>query len=187
MKKIILIRHGITCGNLEKRYIGCRTDQPLCDDGKAALMQKKYPDCDLLFCSPMRRCLQTAEIIYPGKEPIIIPDLRECDFGDFEGKNHSELDGGEYYQRWIDSGGLLPFPNGETTEGFKKRCTESFLECVNLYEFNCAAFVVHGGTIMAIMEELALPRKTYYEYYVENGGGYLIDFECGKFEFFSEF
>ena len=36
MKKILLIRHGKTQGNLERRYIG-RTDEPLCEAGRAAL------------------------------------------------------------------------------------------------------------------------------------------------------
>ena len=35
----ILIRHGMTKGNLEKRYVGCRTDETLCPEGIAPLRQ----------------------------------------------------------------------------------------------------------------------------------------------------
>ena len=36
----------------------------------------------------MRRCLETAEILYPGIRSEIVPDFRECDFGTFEYKNY---------------------------------------------------------------------------------------------------
>ncbi len=46
----------------------------------------EYPEADLVFVSPMRRCLETAEVLYPGQEPVVIEEFRECDFGLFEGK-----------------------------------------------------------------------------------------------------
>ena len=75
---IYFIRHGMTAGNLEKRYIGS-TDLPLCQEGKALLSERLYPEADTLYCSPMQRCLETAAMIYPDKKPIVIPDFRECD------------------------------------------------------------------------------------------------------------
>ena len=175
-RTVILIRHGMPQGNIERRYIG-RTDQPLSGEGIALLREKRVPPCDLLFCSPMKRCMQTAEILYPGRNPILVPDLRECDFGDFEGKNHVELDGNEYYQRWIDSGGELPFPNGETAGDFKRRCVDAFADCMNAYQFTAAAFGVHGGTIMAVMERFARPERPYYDYNVANGCGFIARFK----------
>ena len=43
------------------------------------------------------------------------------DFGAFEGHNYQELSGDPAYQRWIDSGGTLPFPEGESREEFIRR------------------------------------------------------------------
>lgn len=40
--KLIFIRHGKTAGNLERRYIG-RTDEPLCDEGIAEILEKNIP------------------------------------------------------------------------------------------------------------------------------------------------
>lgn len=40
-----------------------------------------------------------------------------------------------------------------------------------------AALVVHGGTIMNIMEAYALPKKEFYEWHVGNGCGYLVELE----------
>ena len=94
----ILIRHGLTEGNLQKRYVGCRTDEPLCPEGIRQLKQHPYPAVQRVYTSPMRRCLETAAVLYPGLSPQIIPDFRECDFGAFEYRNYAELNGLEDYQ-----------------------------------------------------------------------------------------
>ena len=99
--RLFLIRHGMTEGNREKRYIG-KTDEGLCDEGRRILERRKaageYPEADLVFVSPMRRCLETAEVLYPGQEPVVVEEFRECDFGLFEGKNYRELTGNVHYQ-----------------------------------------------------------------------------------------
>ena len=95
---------------------------------------------------------------FPGKKLNIIDELAECDFGEFENKNYQELDGNEHYQSWIDSGGLLPFPGGESREEFKRRNVTGFQKAVNgclRNGISLAALVVHGGTIMNVMEEYA--------------------------------
>ncbi len=174
--RIVFIRHGKTAGNIEKRYIG-RTDEPLCAEGISELKARKYPDCERVITSPMKRCIETAKLIYPNREMIICDDLRECDFGDFEGKNYLELSNNSDYQRWIDSGGTLPFPNGESPEGFKARCVRGFLEMIGQCDGKTAAFVVHGGTIMAIFERFGFPKRGYYDYQAENGSGYIAEFD----------
>lgn len=163
---VYFIRHGATAGNLEKRYIG-RTDEPLCDAGIAALRSVCAPAVSMIFTSPMRRCIKTAQIIYAGHAVTICDDLRETDFGDFEEKNYLELNGSADYQAWINSGGQADIPHGESLAHFKKRSISAFLKCVA----NCtgdAAFVVHGGTVMAVCE--ALHGGNYYDYHLPNGG-----------------
>ena len=68
--KLHLIRHGLTEGNLKGLYIGSGTDSPLCETGIERLEYLKdafaYPYPKKLYVSPMTRCRQTAEIIYPG-------------------------------------------------------------------------------------------------------------------------
>lgn len=165
---VYFIRHGATAGNLEHRYIG-RTDESLCEDGRDSIKKLISPPCFNLFVSPMRRCTETASILYPDKQPTICNDFRECDFGDFEGKNYLELTGNPDYQTWIDSNGTLPFPNGESPEYFKKRCVQQFLDVIK-NAHDPSVFVVHGGTIMAICE--AFHGGTYYSYQLPNGGIY---------------
>lgn len=176
MIELFLIRHGLTEGNKKKRYIG-RTDEPLCPEGMKQLREVSYPVLNNIFISPMRRCVQTARILYPQARLHIIDDFRECDFGEFENKNYLELKENEKYQRWIDSGGTLPFPDGESPEEFKRRTLLGFqrvISCCMRSQHDKAALVVHGGTIMNILEAYGIPEKPFYDWHVENGGGYRV-------------
>ena len=183
MAEIILVRHGKTAGNLEGRYIGSRTDEPLCEEGIHALEEKvcegTYPPVDLVYASPMIRCRQTAKILWPkftdSSQIQYVQNLQECDFGAFENKNYQELSGNAEYQAWIDSNGTLPFPQGESREQFQRRCVEGF--CKLLKEvwtrersLSSFALVVHGGTIMALLEAFA--EGSYYDYQCANAKGY---------------
>lgn len=172
--KWLLIRHGQTQGNLEHRYIGCRTDEPLCPEGIAALQGKSYPPAAKVYVSPLMRCLETASLLYPGVPTEIVEDFRECDFGDWENKNYAELNGSADYQAWIDSEGEIPFPGGESRAEFAARCVRAFDELLtrNLQE-DCA-IIAHGGTIMAIMERYAKPKGNYYDFQARNGNGYIL-------------
>ena len=174
----MLIRHGETCGNKLKRYIGKRTDEPLTKEAEEMLKGLGYMCPEAVYASPMLRCTQTGGILFPGKTLNIIDELAECDFGEFENKNYMELDGNQNYQAWIDSGGLLPFPGGESREEFKKRNLKGFQKVVQSCirkEIQSAALVVHGGTIMNIMEEYADENRSFYDWNVKNGRGY----DCG--------
>lgn len=178
--KIIFIRHAKTAGNLKKRYIG-RTDEPLCSEGIEELSGRRYPDCDILVSSSMKRCLETAKIIYPGKKAAVFKGFNECDFGDFEGKNYAELSEDPDYTSWIESGGNAPFPNGENPADFKKRCIAEFEKMIGIYSFSeTISLVVHGGTIMSVLEKYAVPKAGYFDFQVENGGGYITEFDGKK-------
>ena len=195
MAEIILVRHGKTAGNLKGRYIGSRTDEPLCEEGIHALEEKvregTYPPVDLVYASPMIRCRQTAKILWPkfadSSQIQYVPNLQECDFGAFENKNYQELSGNAEYQAWIDSNGTLPFPNGESMDAFKSRCLEAFARIVEEVSgaeqewiasgktgIFRAGIVVHGGTIMAILEQYGYPKAAYFDYQVKNGCGYRL-------------
>ena len=90
MIKIAMIRHGKTYGNTLGRYIGV-TDEPLCEEGKKELEQRTMDTVELLFVSPLKRCLETADVLYPYAKQVKIPEFAECNFGEFENKNYQEL------------------------------------------------------------------------------------------------
>ena len=197
------IRHGATAGNLEKRYIGKKTDESLCEIGAAKILENaakgKYPGADFVFSSPMKRCLETCNLIYdseknPKEKPIIIEDFCETDFGDFEGKNFSELKDNPEYKKWIESGGEMPFPNGEGRAEAAARALKGFSKMLeilgsdierrknqkNAEESFRVAAVVHGGTVMAVLSKLT--GKNYYDFQLENGGAvsFRLKFSGGK-------
>lgn len=180
MLKIIFIRHGKTYGNTLGRYIGGRTDEPLCEEGIRLLKEKNYPEAEHVYVSPMKRCRETAEYIYPETQQEVNELLKECDFGTFENKNYKELAGNPDYQAWIDSNGTLPFPEGESSETFQERCCRGFVQCVEdafSNGYQQAAIVAHGGTIMSVLSRFASPRGMYFEWQIKNGEYYELMLE----------
>ena len=175
---ISLIRHGMTPGNEEHRYIGT-TDEPLSKKGREQLLALRekgvYPAAACVAASPLERCRQTAELLYPGQAPCVFDQFREMDFGAFEGHNYEELKADARYQAWIDSNGTLPFPQGESREQFQRRCMEGFCELLKemwtreMFPLSLA-LVVHGGTIMALLDAFA--EGSYYDYQCANAKGY---------------
>lgn len=176
--KLVLIRHSITAGNLAGQYIGS-TDQPLCQEGLnlAKSYMPSMPPVDRVYCSPMLRCRQTATLLYPSHVLHEVSDLREADFGIFEGKAYAQLGADPNYQKWIETAGTQPPPGGESTEHFSSRCVASFRNILNeLSRDNIAhaACVIHGGSIMSIMTALASPKRDYYDWQVGNCCGFIV-------------
>lgn len=200
---LYLLRHGATPANREHRYLG-KTDEALSEEGRAELLlKKKEIPAKLLLVSPMLRCRQTAEILFPGRAQMQIPEWTEMDFGRFEGKNYRELNGDPDYQAWIDSGGTLSFPGGESREAFIRRTNLGFARALSylraentmgntveqmrkiaetdtgyLMEDSMkirAAAVVHGGTIMALCSSFS--DGAYFDFQVKNGEGYACRFK----------
>ena len=83
MLKIWLIRHGMTEGNRHQRYIGV-TDEPLCEEGRKLLGKFTYPKPQAVFVSPLKRCLETAAILFDDPKVRIIDQLAECNFGELK-------------------------------------------------------------------------------------------------------
>ena len=162
---VYLIRHGKTQGNVERRYIGS-TDQPLCSQGRAELRNKTGPEADRIIASPLLRCRETAEILYPGKGVEIVDDLRETDFGAFENHTYEELKDDPQYRAWLDGAGEAAPPGGESKAEQQARCRED----------ERMALVVHGGSIMCLLEALE-PSHRFYDWQAPNGGGYACDWD----------
>ena len=189
---ITFIRHAKIQSNLEKRYCGSATDEDLCAEGIKNANEKKelfaFPKPDFLFCGPKKRCISTAGILYPDLKPEIIPGFDEIDFGDFNGKNHEELSSNPDYQKWMESNGELPFPNGESREDFIKRTMSGFWKMIALVssekEEIHVTVIAHGGSIMAILSSLT--DGGYFDYQVGNLNGYRISFSGTKEHYITE-
>ncbi|MCI1966244.1 MAG: histidine phosphatase family protein [Oscillospiraceae bacterium] len=177
---IHLIRHGTTDGNEQGQYIGS-TDLPLSAQGAGRLraLQKKhpYPQAQAYLCSPMLRCKETMLILYPDAKPILISDLRECDFGDWEGKTAGQIaEEDDRFRRWISGNGepVTP-PNGEDGGTFARRVCAAFEKIVGgllRSGTTSAVMVMHGGAIMSILATYGLPKAKFYDWMTEPGCGY---------------
>ncbi len=172
-----MIRHFATKGNLEKRYIG-RTEESVDRIDQYAKNFFSEEVFSLVCCSPKKRCLETAQYLFPDIEKKVWEDFRECDFGIFENLNYLDLEKDSDYQTWIESGGILPFPEGEAVSDFKIRTMKAFEEMLDYcfsMQYEKIAMVVHGGTIMSILEAFAEEKKEYFDWNVSNGNGYMVE------------
>lgn len=138
--KLWLIRHGMTKGNQEHRYVGA-TDEGLLPEEKERL-RAKSADMNLhlaiVFVSPARRCRETVACLFPGTAPelIVVPEFMEMNFGVFEYMSWQEINQDPdpahraAYQRYIDSGGETAFPGGESKAEFTRRVCDGFERAV---------------------------------------------------------
>ena len=178
--RIHLIRHGQTAGNIQGQYIG-RTDLAVTDEGISHLQmlahKGTYPPVQVVFSSPLQRCLQTLKVLYPDKNPIVVDGLIEYDFGAFEGLTAADLEDNQDFVRWITGDVQVKVPGGESTAEFIQRCVETFAKIVEglmRTGITDAAICCHGGTIMAILTACGLPELGFYDWMCGNGHGYTL-------------
>lgn len=189
MMKLILMRHGATEGNLQRRYVGCRTDEPLSAEGRMQCARAGVREqVERVYVSPMLRARQTAEICFPQAQVQVVPGLQEIDFGVFEGRNALEMEHDEAYRAWVDSGCEASCPGGESHAEYVAR-SNAALTCVLLEaaqrKEEQLVVVAHGGTIMAALSTFVqIPDRldtdqadvnTYFSWHVGNCEGYVVD------------
>lgn len=175
---IYLIRHGITQGNLDGKYIG-QTDLPLCEEGASTIRSltdmEVYPPVQKVYSSPLKRCLETADIIYPDRQLMIVDEMSEMDFGDFENKKQSDIAELPEYISWIKGGRDACPPNGEAFGDFTLRCISGLdvvFSDMMAKDVTRAAVITHGGVITNLLAGYGLPK------------GRPADFMCGPGEGF---
>ncbi|WP_081752079.1 histidine phosphatase family protein [Paenibacillus sp. 1-18] len=178
--ELVLVRHGTTLWNRERRYLG-HTDIGLLAGAGQELepLREKLQGRSFarIYCSDLMRCRQTLQIILPeselkagrtlsAKSPIMEPRLRELDFGEWDGKTYDMLKNVALYRAWIDEPQRITPPGGESWAKFEHRLHE-FLD--SLYEWRIAMepqqlsladappsvlVVTHGGVIRQLAHML---------------------------------
>lgn len=174
---LYLIRHGITQGNLDGKYIG-QTDLALCPEGKKQIeklvLDEVYPEVEKVYSSPLSRCLETAEIIYPEEKLMIIDELAEMNFGEFENKTDAQLRDLREYTEFLKGG--TP-PSGESYADFQLRCIEGldaiFRDMMKM-DIARAACVTHAGVITNLLCGYGLPKGRPADFMCSPGDGFEI-------------
>ena len=178
--QIHLIRNGRTDDSTSGRYIG-HTDAVLSPEGIAEIQRLKeqtdYPHTEAVFTSPLKRCTQTAHAIYPEREAIVMRELIEYDFGEYEGKTPEQLADDEGFASWLAGGPDAAPPFGESNAEFSARVCGCFIkiaEGMMKANVTSAAIVTHGGVIMNMLSQHALPFRKPEEWMTDPGAGYSV-------------
>ena len=150
--ELVLIRHGETAWNQQKRLQG-RADVPLTAAARTALARRRLPPRfrgAAWFASPLSRAVETAGLL--GADGLIIePRLIEMDFGAWEGHRLAELRAdadGEMTANEHRGLDLRP-PGGESPRQVQDRLRPWFAERAAEGGLNVA--VSHKGVIRAVL------------------------------------
>jgi broad specificity phosphatase PhoE len=165
--RVILIRHGQTDWNKERRYLS-RTDLDLNDYGRT---QADWAKCEMLkediarvYASSLKRAISFARLIFGESDIEARDQLKEMDFGDFEGLTYEEVMArhAKIYSAWIDDPHKTILPGGESFDHFCVRIMDTFNEIVLNNTGKTVAIVTHGGVIRLIMWHV-LKTESFWE------------------------
>ena len=141
MTVLLLVRHGETDWNAEGRLQG-HTDTPLNDYGRrqaAALAEQLAGDgIAAIYASDLSRARATAEIVGGriGLPVSVVPDLREKNWGSWEGLTPTERDAVEYV--------------GESTMEHRARTVRALAAIAGRHPGERVLVVTHGGSVRRV-------------------------------------
>ncbi len=187
-ERLILIRHGDLGDRCRGRYIG-RTDAPLSAEGRcqaAALagpLARRLPNGTSILVSPLHRTCETAEIaLGRGANIAVDSDLREIDFGRWEGMGFAEILAADpaAVDRWAALTEDFAFPEGEGIGNFRKRIGVAGERIAANPAGTTVAFT-HGGVIrFLICHFLGLPDRAHLLFDVQPASISEIRIDGGK-------
>jgi alpha-ribazole phosphatase len=156
--KLILVRHGETAWNKEERFRG-RMNIPLNADGilqakLAADFLGRYK-IDLIYSSPMKRALQTADEIRRGRniEMKIDEGIADMNFGQWEGMKVSEVKEKypELFATWISTPHMCQIPGGESFKMVLERSLKTVDKICELKDIKTVLIVTHRVVTMLLL------------------------------------
>lgn len=177
---LYFFRHGLTKGNLNAQYIG-HTDLPLTTDSISAIKKIKatehYPKVDAVFSSPLKRCRDSASLMFPENNVIIINDFIEYNFGEFEGLTAEDLKDNDDFKEWIRGDIHSKTPYGESNAEFAQRVCAAFEKvvdgCIKTGTQNIA-IVGHAGVLMTLLSCYGLPEAPMAHWQMDAGYGFKL-------------
>jgi alpha-ribazole phosphatase len=178
--ELILIRHGRTQWNKEKRYLG-HTDMGILQSSRNDLVPLRKElegrSFSKVFCSDLKRCRETLDIIHPTSLGKVVFDvrLREMDFGDWEGQTYEQLRHSSAYREWLEDPHSMTPPRGESWEHFSARLEEFMenLRCFmeennNEHSVSSVLIITHGGVIRQL-SSMSIPGSTFWDFTADTG------------------
>lgn len=192
MNKIVyLVRHGLIRSNEKDVYAG-RSSEELTERGerRAEKLGGEMEDwgIQLIQASPLRRTVQTAEILnkYCNAQLIKDPDLIEIDLGPWTGLSKGEVwrRYPDYYKSWIEHPEDFNQPGVENLESVRNRVVHSFERFLASERDKIATFVTHSVAVkVAVLHYEERPLSLYHKVDVPNLSVHRIIFnQHGKAE-----
>ena len=169
----------MTKGNMEKRYVGSRTDEALCPEGIQQLKQYPYPAVRYVYSSPLRRAVQTAGQIAPGAEILLDERLIEMDYGPYEGADLHNLPPEilTFFSDFVHN----PAPAGMEQLGAVVARVGAFLEELRESEENIL-ISTHAIAMKGILEYLTpASNGAYWSKFIGNCAVYISQNQNGQF------
>jgi len=184
--KLILVRHGETYWNEERRVQGGGSDIELSETGikkaNAVALFLREENIAAIISSPLKRAVVTAEAIAKHHQlPVEIDDrLRELGVGEMEGLAVSSL-GGTFTQvlmQWWREGGAERLPGGESLVELQERCWVAIEPLLVSYKDGKVVVVSHYFVTLAIIfKALDLPLNYLAKFKIDPGGLSILEFE----------
>jgi len=187
--KLILVRHGETAWNQERRIQGGSSDVELSEEGKQQAarvgLALKNTEIDAIYSSPLRRALDTAQAIagYHKLKVQIEPDLREMEVGELEGVSIADLGTsfGQFLLNWRQGLGTEKLPGGESMVELADRVWAIIQSIKSRHDQGNIVVVSHFFTCVAtICKALGWPVTTVERIRVQTGSISTIDFADGQ-------
>jgi broad specificity phosphatase PhoE len=152
LTELVLVRHGETDWNRERRFQG-HADQPLNDTGReqARLLARTLDGerIDAVYTSDLARARETAEILAAGldREVVALRELREIDVGEWQGLTWPEIENRfpEGVATWRERG--YGWEEGETYEQLGQRVVDALTRIAARHPTQRVLVVAHGGTV----------------------------------------
>jgi len=184
--KLILIRHGSTDWNVEQRYCGL-VDIALNRKGKAQSgrlhRRMKGETVHKVYASDRKRAVETAGIVFKGYDIEKIPDLKEMNFGIFEGLTYKQIKKKfpDTYKKWINNPFETIIPRGESLNILEKRVVKALRKIILRHPDQTVAVVCHGGAISAYINHL-LKSKDFWKHIPQSASISIVKLENNKFK-----
>lgn len=159
MTKLILIRHGQTDFNIQKRYCGY-SNPSLNEEGRRQVNLLKNTLCemkaDILYSSDLLRAMETAQILLPDMSIQKNEKLREYNFGVFEGLTYDEImkTHAGIFSEWIDDPSKRALPEGDSFISFSKRINDGLDSILLMNKQKIIVLVTHSGPIRLILSNI---------------------------------
>ncbi|WP_349410791.1 histidine phosphatase family protein [Pseudalkalibacillus sp. SCS-8] len=165
----------MTEDNCKKVYAGWR-DQGLIPS-EASRLKRYNKEFDEIFSSDLRRCVETAKLLFPNRTHREMRELREIHFGEWEGFTYEELKSNASYQQWISDFENRKPPNGESLAAFRFRIFRGWNKVMSVNKGNRIAIITHSGVIREFLTAYAPEIRNPWDWTVPHGGGFELIFE----------